>query len=387
MPQSGYSKFAANAENVNACLLTVFYIFCAALVLQLFYLLFFYARLAWYKPPAKTSEQWPPVSVIICARNEDTNLKKNLPSILNQDYPNFEVIVVDDNSEDGTTEYLFFLSQKEPRLKRVRVGNVNPMMAGKKFPLTLGMKAASNDIVLLTDADCSPASSQWIRYMAAGFAPGKDIVLGYGPFAKQKTPLNRRARFETFFTALHYFSFALAGIPYMGVGRNLAYRKKLFFEHNGFTEHRNIPSGDDDLFINKVARRGNTQICIQAPSFMVSEAEETRSDWREQKKRHLSTARYYRKGHIVLLTLEPLAHFLFWICGILMLATAWDLWYLVAGIMVLRWALMYWIFGRSMRRLGEEDLAGKIAVFDFLQIFYYIRFARAALVKTKYRWN
>ena len=148
----------------------VFYTFCGAAFFQLFYFLFFYLRLANYKPKEKKITHYPPVSVIICARNEDTNLKQHLPKILAQDYPAFEVIVVDDNSDDGTTEYLFFLSQKEPRLKRTKTGNSNRMMAGKKFPLTLGLKAAANELVVLTDADCYPATNQWLKQVVSGYA-------------------------------------------------------------------------------------------------------------------------------------------------------------------------------------------------------------------------
>lgn len=366
---------------------SVFYIFCGAAFLQISFLLFFHLRLARYRDRSSTQQTLPPVSIIICARNEDTNLKKNLPKILAQDYPNFEVIVVDDNSEDGTTEYLFFLSQKEPRLKRTSTKNSNRMMAGKKFPLTLGLKAAAFETVLLTDADCYPASDQWLRSMVEAYTDGREIVLGYGAYEKQEGRLNRRIRFETVHSAINYLSFALAGVPYMGVGRNLSYHKQLFFQSNGFFEHRELPSGDDDLFINKVARKRNTAIMIRPESFTMSEPKETWEDWREQKTRHLSTARYYRFRHKLLLGLQPISHILFWCTSVVLIALLHPWWYVVAGAWILRLILQRYIYATCMRKLGEPDLTKFIEWYDLLQNFYYFRFAKAALVKSKYRWD
>ncbi|MEZ5013244.1 MAG: glycosyltransferase [Chitinophagales bacterium] len=365
----------------------VFYIFCAAACIQFFYLLFFHLRLAIYKPVKGNTGSLPPVSIIICARNEDANLKKNLPAIFSQDYPDFEVILVDDNSEDGTTEYLFFLAQKEPRLKRTKTGNTRPMMAGKKFPLTLGLKAAAHDIVVLTDADCYPASDQWLKRMVQRYTDDAEIVLGYGAYEKRSGFLNKKIRFETFSSALQYFSFALARVPYMGVGRNLSYKKRLFFDHGGFFEHRELPSGDDDLFINKVARKRNTRIEIDPLAFTYSEPKETKEEWIEQKTRHLSTARYYKFVHKCWLGLMPLSHILFWISGFFLFAVLFPLWYVIAAAFVLRWITQRLIQAAAMRKLDAEDLIPYIELFDILQLFYYFRFAKAAMVKTKYRWN
>ena len=365
----------------------LFYLFCTAAFLQLFYLLFFHVRLANYKQNKIISPELPPVSVIICARNEDTNLKKNLPKILAQDYPQFEVIVVDDNSEDGTTEYLFFLSQKEPRLKRVKVGNTNPMMAGKKFPLTLGLKGASYEHVILTDADCYPASNNWLKEIVKGYSNQKEIVLGYGAYEKAPGFINKVIRYETFQAALNYLSFALAKFPYMGVGRNLSYKKHLFFESGGFFEHREIQSGDDDLFINKVATKRNTSIIISPDSFTFSAPKETWPDWKEQKTRHMSTARYYKAKHKFLLAMQPISHAIFWLTGIFLLAILFIYWYVVVGIIIVRWIIMRLVNAKVLGKLGENDLRSYIELFDMLQLYYHVRFAKAALFKSKYRWD
>lgn len=363
------------------------YIYAAVVFIQLLHHLFFYSRLAWGRTAKPSGQELPGVSVIVCARNEDTNLKQHLPLLLRQDYPAFEVIVVDDNSDDGTVEYLYYLAEKEPLLKRVKVGNVNKPMAGKKFPLTLGIKAAQYPVVLLTDADCAPASDQWIRTMMQGYQAPTEVVLGYAPFHKLAGWLNKTIRFETFFAGMNFLSYAKAGMPYMGVGRNLSYKTEMFFRYGGFADHRELPSGDDDLFINKIARRKNTRVVTDSNSFMYSAPKETWTDWKYQKQRHLSTARYYRPLHKFFLSLQPVTQILVYL--LLPLAVWKDpaFWYVPAGLFLFRWIINRILYTSVMRKLDEKDLVPFIEVFDLLQVFYYFRFFKAAVVKTRYRWN
>src|SRR5690606_33347934 len=110
-----------------------------------------------------------PVSVVIAARNEAANLEKNLPRILSQDHPDFEVIVANDCSYDRTEEVLKELQQGNPRLRIVSIPENDKYRHGKKFALTMGIKAASHDTLLFTDADCYPLSPNWIRSMQQGY--------------------------------------------------------------------------------------------------------------------------------------------------------------------------------------------------------------------------
>ncbi|HUX84193.1 MAG TPA: glycosyltransferase, partial [Chitinophagaceae bacterium] len=222
-------------------------LFLLVFSIQLFYYLFFFSRLAIHK---RKKEEDPlvraPVSVVICARNEENNLRQNLPMVLQQRYPHldhregYEVIVVNDNSEDDTRHYLNSIVPGYPHFRQIELKQEAKFIPGKKYPLSIGMKGAAHDIVVLTDADCRPSSSDWLELMSGGFREGRDIVLGYGAYQKEPGFLNCMIRFETFFSALQYLSFAIAGYPYMGVGRNLAYRKELFFRHKGFLSHQHI---------------------------------------------------------------------------------------------------------------------------------------------------
>ena len=225
----------------------------AALV-QLYYYWFVFGKLAFYKVPIVSNDSnLNPVSIIISARNEYRNLEKNLASILTQDYPKFEVIVVNDCSWDDSQKLLEYYQENYEHLKVCKLIEQEKYPTGKKFALTIGIKAAQYEQLIFTDADCKPASNQWLRLMQGKLANNKEIVLGFSPFKKTSGFLNLFIRYEGALTAMAYFSAALRHHAFMGVGRNLAYSRDLFFKHKGFASHQHILSGDDDLFVNQVA--------------------------------------------------------------------------------------------------------------------------------------
>ena len=284
----------------------LFYIYVASIAIQLFYFWGIFSRFAFYKKKDR-STKFPPVSIVLCAKNEYSNLKKNIPLIINQDYPEFELVVVNDASDDET---IFLLEDLEREHKHLTIVNITQdlnFFKGKKFPLSVGIKSAKYENLLLTDADCTPASSGWIKKMTSNFSNTKEVVLGYGKYEKLPGWLNSVIRFETLMTAIQYFSYALMGSPYMGVGRNLAYKKSLFLKNNGFISHYNVDSGDDDLFINEVANKRNTNIEIAPESFTISEPKKTFGEWWLQKRRHLSTSKYYKFQHKFLLGLYSIS--------------------------------------------------------------------------------
>jgi len=284
------------------------YLGAIALIIQLIYWVAVYLQ-AISKGKPITENFTEGISVVICARNEEENLKKFLPAILTQNYPNFEVIVVNDSSQDETEYELALLSQTYKNLYYTNIPYNDKFEHGKKLALTVGIKAAKNDIVLLTDADCETISPNWIQEMANRFCDKTDIVLGFSGFKTEKTFVNMLAQFENIYTAMQYLGFAKIGIPYMGVGRNMAYRKSLFFKQKGFTGYTHLVSGDDDLFINKAATTKNTKTCVTPESFNLSEAKPTFLGWYRQKVRHLSVSGYYKFWHKIILAFEPFTKF------------------------------------------------------------------------------
>ncbi len=299
----------------------VFWIFIGATVIQLIYYWAIFSRLAFYSKPAANRADKPAVSVVISARNEYHNLMKNLEPILNQDYPEFELIVVNHASTDESRYFLEELKNKYDYLKVVQIDQDLNFFKGKKFPLSIGIKSAKYDLLLLTDADCSPRSKNWISEMASGYGnKDTEIVLGYGPYLKRKGLLNLLIRYDTFMVAVQYLSYALAGLPYMGVGRNLSYRKSLFIKNKGFISHYNIPSGDDDLFINRAANRTNCSIEISPDSFMSSIPKTSFKEWYNQKTRHLSTGILYKTKFKLLLGAFGFSQILFYGSFVVLLA-------------------------------------------------------------------
>ncbi len=366
--------------------LILFCVFGTLCFIQVFYFLFFFSRLAFHKPGPPRSSQTHPVSVVVCARDEAANLARYLPGVLVQDYPTtHEVVVVNDNSFDDSKYVLEALQKTYKQLQIVELTQEAKMIQGKKFPLGIGIKSAKHEIVLLTDADCVPASEHWINSMQSAYNDQTEIVLGYGAFHKKSGLLNKLIRWETFHAAMQYLSYALAGVPYMGVGRNLSYKKTLFYRHKGFSAHSKIPGGDDDLFINTAANKRNTSINIDPNSFTLSDPASSWKQWTTQKKRHYTTGKYYKGFHKFLLGLYALSQFLFYP---FLIASAlfydWKLSLLVFGIRLLVQSIIYW---KTLHKLQEKDLWPLFLFFDIWMFFYYFIFAPSLLRKPRPTWK
>lgn len=292
---------------------TVFvYFFVAVAGIQIIYYLFFLS-LSLHKSKTKKTDTIP-VSVIVCAKNEAENLSTLIPLLLGQKYPTFELVIINDASSDHTPDILEKFQEKDKRIKIVNVENNEAFWGNKKYALTLGIKAAKYDHLLFIDADCIPASDDWVSEMSACFSEKKSIVLGYGKYESKKLSLvNLLVRYETLLTAIQYFSYAKLGSPYMAVGRNLAYTKDEFFRVKGFINHMQIRSGDDDLFIQDAANSENTTICVDPESFTISNAPKNFYQWFRQKRRHVSTSPYYKFKHQFFLGLFYVTKLSFWL--------------------------------------------------------------------------
>jgi cellulose synthase/poly-beta-1,6-N-acetylglucosamine synthase-like glycosyltransferase len=357
-----------------------------ALLIQMVYYWIIFSRIAFYNHSKRpVMEPGEPVSVIICAKNEYHNLVRFLPKVLDQNYPEFEVIVVNDASDDDTYYLLRELADKYPRLKLVNITQNLNFFTGKKFPLSIGIKSAKYDLVLLADADCYPAGPDWIHSMQSAFTGNTEIVLGYGPYSPQPGLLNKAIRFDTLMVAVQYMSLALAGMPYMGVGRNLAYRKSLFFNIGGFVKHYKISSGDDDLFINQVARGSNTRIQPMVEAHTYSKSKQTFSSWMRQKKRHLTTGRLYRPAHKFVLGMFSFSQLAFFGLLIALLVLRVD-WMLLAGIYAVRLISQMIIVKKSMIRLNEKHFFLLSPLFEIMLMMINLILGFAGMFSRKTQW-
>jgi glycosyltransferase involved in cell wall biosynthesis len=362
------------------------YFFIAIVVVQLFYYLIVFAKFSF----AKAQEINPkniPISVIVCAKNEEENVIKYIPLLLEQNYPDFEIVLIDDASSDNTLEVFEEFEKLHSNIRLVKVKNNEAFWGNKKYALTLGIKAAKKDYLLFTDADCYPTSKDWITSMSAQFTKEETIVLGYGAYEKiANSFLNKIIRFETLLTALQYFSWAKMGKPYMGVGRNLAYKKDEFFKVNGFIDHIQIRSGDDDLFINQASNSNNTTISYSPESFTFSESKKTYKDWFIQKRRHVATAKFYKTFDKIQLGLFYSSQLLFLLVPIVLLAFQFQ-WILVLSLIGFRYLVTWITIGFAAGKLKEKDVMYWYPIIEIILIFTQINVFATNLFSKPAHWK
>lgn len=364
------------------------------LIVQLIYYLGLYNRihthnLAVGKDEVHFGRELPPLSVVICARNESENLRRNLPAILKQDYPDFEVIVINDGSTDESEDLLSELEEEYPNLYHSFTPDSARYISRKKLALTLGIKASKYDWLVFTEADCTPVSDKWLRRIARNFTPSTDIVLGYSGYERGKGWLHKRVSFDSLFTSLRYLGFALAGKPYMGIGRNLAYRKELFFKVKGFSTHLNMQRGEDDLFINQIANENNTRVETSPDSVIRMQPVERYKDWKEEKVSYMATARFYKGSQRWLLGLETATRLLFYVAclsGIVfgILSFHW----LAAGLILLLWIVRYsaqaYIINKTANEMGDNrSYYFTLPVFDIIRPLQSLKFRLYRLYRRK----
>lgn len=349
-----------------------FGVICLLLLIQLYYIIFVYGKLSLHKVRSyQEQDQFDPISVIICAHNEQKNLQQFLTSILEQDYPQFEVIVVNDYSTDETKWVLKDFQEKYENLKIVDIKEHIRLKHGKKFAVTLGIKSAIYEKLVFTDADCNPNSNNWLKETAGALSqPNKEIVIGYSPYFKYKGFLNKLIRFETTHTAMSYLSYALKKDAYMAVGRNMGYTKKLFFSKKGFASHMHIKSGDDDLFVNENATKKNVALSIHPDAIVYSEPKTTWKTYYKQKARHSGASVIYKKRHQRMLGTQLITSFLFY-CALILTAIIFPhYWYIPLAAYLIRLITQILVFRSIYRKLAVFDLIWWLPLLDIIYYFY-----------------
>lgn len=368
--------------NINYITIILIATFGISFSIQLFYYLYFFVRLL-KKDKSTKSEEKPPVSVVICAQNEYDNLKAFLPKILEQNYPNFEVIVVNDASYDDTE---FILQHLEKQYKNLRHTTIKPskFKHGKKLALTIGIKSAKYEHLVLTDADCFPENKNWITNIIKAYSEDIDIVISYGAYVKEKTILNKFIRYDNVFNSINFLSFALAKIPYMGTGRNLSYKKSLFTQTKGFASHYGILSGDDDLFVNENATKNNVATLYSPENFTYTKAKNSFSDWYFQKIRHLSASKKYKLSHKILLSIEPITRTIFYLSLIISIILTCKIVLFISLITILiKIILKYFI----LNLLQERDLLLTSLIYDIVSPLLYFIIHINKQLKKQQEWN
>ena len=390
-------------------------VYLISFIIITFYYSFFYLKIVFYRKNKSTELEKNNfiskfnskiddfgLSIIICAKNELENLKQNLPKILSQSKLTtiineqsitfkYEIIVVNDQSHDGSIHFLEEMEKKYDFLKIVNINQSINHSEGKKFALTLGIKTAKYKYLLMTDADCSPNSNKWSNIMFNCFFSNNndfDVILGYSPYKKQKGILNKLIRFDTFTVAQQYLSYALSNLTYMGVGRNLAYKKELFFNNKGFASHIHIPSGDDDLFIQEITANKDIKVGIEfsKDAQLVSEAKSSWKDWTFQKRRHVTTSSFYKKKFKILLSIYPLSQICFLVSLIFSIFLKINP-TLIYSVLFVKLLISYLINYKSMRKLNVRDLYWLHPMFELINLFVQANFVFLNLFRKPRKWS
>ncbi|MEX2593723.1 MAG: glycosyltransferase [Anditalea sp.] len=366
--------------------------FFSSVTIQFIYLLLIFGRFAYFYKSTKSqqSQQEEGVSIVIAARNEKNNLKTLIPALAVQDYSNYEILIVNDRSSDGTPALLGEMMAIYPQLRTVTVGHTPGHVTPKKYALTLGIKAAKNDIILLTDADCQPVSKNWIQLMSNPLSANeKTFSLGYGAYHLLPGFLNKLIQYETLLTAINYFSFALWKAPLMGVGRNLCYRKSFFMEKKAFNHLWHINGGDDDLFINRYANGDNTAVVINPESITVSHPKTTFKGYLSQKKRHFHAGKYYGAKNKLKLGIFAFTHLIFWVAAFLLLflVKSWEPIITVAGLVILRALIQVTVISAAKKKMEGVGNVYWTMFFDLVYLSYFWVIGTKGYLSKEIKWK
>ena len=371
-----------------------FWLLVASVAVQLVYVAYFFWPFAQRPPEASPGEPGPdsePVSIVVCARNELDNLRRLLPLLLQQDYPaGFEIVLIDDRSDDDTYLYAQQLAQYyHEKVKLVSVASTPRGFAPKKYALTLGVKTTRYARLLFIDADCVPATNQWLRLMQRGFSDngGADLVLGFSAYTPAPGFLNQLIRYETLVTAAQYLSFAWRGWPYMGVGRNLAYTRACFNATKGFASHMRLLSGDDDLLVQDAVRYGQRVAVVAGPAaHTLSDPATTWAGWWRQKRRHLSAGRAYRLADRFRVGTFIAANMLFYLATVELVFSS-NNWIPLVVVWALRTLLVSGVYARISGRFRQPVIVGLLPVLDAVYFFQYLALGISLFLNRTLRWK
>lgn len=361
-------------------LFLLWFFFGFGILIQGGYLLLVFSRTALHGNKSKKSRNQDPeegVTILVTAKNKFQHLKVLIPKLFEQNYPKFDVMIVNDQSTDRTKRLLEELMIRYPKLRSVTVKYTPKHCTAKKFALTLGIKVAKNDVILLTDADCLPNSDQWIRKMTAPVREeGKTFALGFSGYSQKPSVLNKWVQFELILKALFYLSFGLWKSPFMGTGKNLCYRKSFFLAAKGFRGFWNVEGGDDSLFVNIHATGSNAKVVIDAEAITRSAPKETWKDYLKHEKSLLKAQRFFRVGDKSKVSLYGISHSLYWIGGIGLLiyfgiVSQWEDFSVVLGIVGFRSILLILIFRAASKKLQHNFPKMNVLLNDLLYLAYF----------------
>lgn len=375
------------------------WVLCASLLFFFTMQIYFYISL-YRKPQAYEKKRevgtvdesvLPGISIVITSKNDSVELERNIPYIMNQDYPNFEVIVVNRGSTDDTDVVLKAAEQKYQQLYHTFIPEGADEINEKKLAITLGVKAAKNEIILFTESYCRPATTNWVREFGKEFLNGKDILLGYSRVVfNSKTRLGNFIRYDNLIHHLKFLSLAIKGKPFMGIGRNMAYKKDLFFTNKGLSSVLSIDGGEDDLYINNISNKKNTGVVLSKDSIIETDSVDSYTTWRSIKSKYLYTKQFYKGPANFIFGLETFSKQLFYL--LLLLAIASSVYFsnfILLGfsllLFVLRFTTQLIILNKNSTHFDSKKYNINLLFFDIFQPINNIKFRKYANRRNRFK--
>ncbi len=337
-------------------------ILAICLIIQVFFYLYFYIRLGLRSKKRGNNiynNDFPPISIIICAGNQLSELQKNLPILLNLDYNTYEVIVVDMNSNDGSAEYLEYMASQHENLYCSHTTKDSRIISRKKLAQTIGIKASKYDLLVFTEPNCTPTSNKWLKEYTEEITDHNEIILGYTKYEMVKSKFHRMVAYDHILMAMRYLGFAKAGVPYTGIGSNMAYQKDLFFAQKGYVNQLNLQRGEDEIFINSSATAQNTSVVSTPESVVKQSPIETMEEWKSDKIYHFTSLSRFQGYQQYANSLDTGSRLFLYIGGFITLLGAiatyqWILSLVVFIALVLHWVLQFCTTNFVLKRLGDE---------------------------------
>ena len=352
------------------------------------------------KTPLLSQGEQPGVSVLVYSHNQAEALARNLPVLLNQNYPKYEVIVLDDNSRDNTQDVLTMMDQRSDILMHTKIDEKTRAMSHRKLAVLLGTKSAHYDLILMTHAECMPASADWIGGLVSHFAnPGIEVVLGPVVYERRTGFLSRFCQFDLFQRLLLMLGIALSVKAYAGWGQNLAFRKSTFYANRsqGFQRHLKMQPGEDDLFVADVARYGNVAVDCTPQTVMTDQSKPLFINWSIDRLNRGFTSRLYPWIPVVVKHLDYLTRYLTVISGLILIVYAlmrilngggshqyaWITVGAVLAMLLIRIALIVFTHVRSAKALKQHPMVGWPILCDLYTPFVDLWFRCKALIYRK----
>jgi glycosyltransferase involved in cell wall biosynthesis len=363
-------------------------------LVQAAYWLLLYARplrKLYQTPPSQKKTESPPISIVLYVERDVETLRDQLLSLLSQDYPSYEVVVVIDDTSDLTEVVLKGLEKEYANLYHTYIPEGAKYVSRKKLALTIGIKAAKHDILLFTEALCRPVSNKWIASFSRAYTPETEIVQGLCGYRYTDGFMHRFIAYDNLMEGMQYLSATLAHHPFTGNGRNLSYRKSLFFNKKGYYQSLALRDGDDDLFVNESATPKNTRIVYSPDSLTETPPVSEFRQWMATKFARAVTSSRYKGAMPLFFRMETLSYFLFIGAGIATVLTTglsdmWEMSVTAGGLVLTRYVTKVVILHKASALFKQKPVTVWLFVLEFIHPLFsmYIHIRRLFHRKEEY---